>query len=106
MQQLGFVLVLSCGCVLTGLVIGLRFNVRLLVLLCLAAIAIGIGAAVVLPAGAGHPLTATLSAIVALQFGYFGAVVLQAMRMDELPLGEPAEAAATLPHDAALPPRA
>lgn len=104
MQTFGFMLVLASVAALVGLVIGLRFNVRLLVWLCLGAIAIGGGTSLVLPAGAGHPLASTIAAVVALQAGYFTAVVIQAMRVDEMPAGDVAEAAPPATIGAASPP--
>lgn len=83
----GFVSLLVCFSLLAGLVVGLRFNVRLLVWLCLFAILTGIGLASggVLPVG--HGVVATTVSVVALQVGYFVALVIGAMRLTE----EPAE---------------
>jgi len=107
MQQFGFVLVLASASALVGLVAGLRFNVRLLVWLCLGAIALGVVASLVPALGIAHPLTATLTAVGALQFGYFVAVIIQAMRVDELPRGDVPEAeTTTAAAPVSLPPRA
>lgn len=107
MQQFGFVLVLASASALVGLVAGLRFNVHLLVWLCLGAIAFGTVASFVPALGIAHPLTATLGAIGALQLGYFVAVIIQAMRVDQLPEGDLPEAEASPAADpVSLPPRA
>lgn len=107
MQQFGFLLVLVSASTLVGLVAGLRFNVRLLVWLCLGAIAFGGVASFVPAVGIERPLTATLTAVGALQLGYFVAVVIQAMRIDEQPRSLATEEATAAPVDTVpLPPRA
>lgn len=94
MQGDGFVSLLVCLAVLVGLVTGLRFNVRMLVWLCLTAMICGViaGAAGVSPPG--RTVLTTLVSLVALQVGYFVALVIGAMRLAEMsvPVGEKAGA--------------
>lgn len=86
MQGDGFVTLLVCTALLAGVVTGLKFNVRMLVWLCLAAIVAG---AVLSTAGVvagGRGLLSTVVSVVALQVGYFVAVVIGAMRLTEEPI--------------------
>ncbi len=82
----GIVTLLVCISLLTGIVVGLRFNVKFLFVLCLTAL-VGGGVSFMadyLPFGAAA-LHATVS-LVALQVGYFVAVVITAMRLTEEPI--------------------
>jgi hypothetical protein len=85
MQGDGFVSLLVCLAVLLGLVTGLRFNVRMLVWLCLAALVCGAIAGTAGFAAAGRTVLTTLVSLVALQVGYFVALVIGAMRLAEIP---------------------
>lgn len=85
MQGDGVVSLLVCFSLLTGVVVGLRFNVRMLVWLCLAAIGGGTAAAIGGFFPIGHGVVMTTVAIVALQVGYFVALVIGAMRLTEEP---------------------
>lgn len=87
MQGDGIVSLLVCLSLLTGLVVGLRFNVRMLTLLCLATIVAGVGLGVFGYLSTGHGLLSTVVAVVALQVGYFVALVIGAMRLTEEPIG-------------------
>lgn len=82
----GIVSLLVCVSLLTGIVVGLRFNVKFLFFLCLTAIIGGVVsfAAGYMPVGQSA-LHATVS-LVALQVGYFVAVVITAMRLTEEPV--------------------
>ncbi len=86
MQGDAIVSLLVCLSLLSGIVVGLRFNVKLLLFICLASIAAGVGAAIMgaLPVGQAA-LTAAVT-VVALQVGYFVAVVITAMRLTEEPI--------------------
>lgn len=94
MQGDGIVTLLVCISLLTGIVVGLRFNVKFLFTLCLTAIGGGCVSflAGYLPLGAAA-LHATV-ALVALQVGYFVAVVITAMRLTEEPIAVQSGAAA------------
>ena len=78
--------VLVCVSMLAGIVVGLRFNVKLLLLLCLATIVAGVGAGVTGLLGPGHASLTTAVTVVALQVGYFVSVVITAMRLTEEPV--------------------
>lgn len=95
MQGDGFVSLLVCLAVLVGLVTGLRFNVRMLVWLCLAAMVCGVMTATAGVSAPGRAVLTTLVSLVALQVGYFVALVIGAMRLAEepAPVGEKAGAA-------------
>lgn len=85
MQGDGVVSLLVCFSLLTGLVVGLRFNVRMLVWLCFAAIAGGVVSTLFGVFPVVHGVVMTTVAIVALQVGYFVALVIGAMRLTEEP---------------------
>ncbi|NLH80999.1 MAG: hypothetical protein GX458_09200 [Phyllobacteriaceae bacterium] len=89
MQGDEFVSLLVCLSLLTGVVAGLRFNVRLLVWLCLAAMVIGTGLGVGGVVSVGRCVLMTTVGVVALQVGYFVALVIGAMRLAEAPVVVP-----------------
>lgn len=70
---------------LTGLVLGLRFNVRLLLLVCLAVLAGSLAAVVFGAVSAGNAALFGVSIVVALQVGYFVSMVVGAMNLAEVP---------------------
>ncbi len=84
MQGDEFVSLLVCLSLLTGVVAGLRFNVRMLAWLCLAAMAIGAGLGAGGVVTVGRCVLMTVVGIVALQVGYFVAMVIGAMRLAEV----------------------
>lgn len=86
MQGDGVVSLLVSLSLLSGLVVGIRFNVRMLVWLCLGAIAVGTAAALFGPIAVSRSVLMTTVAIVALQVGYFVALVIGAMRLSEDPV--------------------
>jgi hypothetical protein len=90
----GGVSLLVCLSLLSGIVLGLKFNVKLLLLLCLTSVACGFGAAMSGFAGPGHAALMSALAVVALQVGYFVAVVITAMRLTEEPIAVVREAGA------------
>ena len=85
MQGDGVVLILVCVSLLVGVVIGLRFNVRLLAMLCLAAVGAGLVASLTGQMGVGQTILMSSVAVVALQVGYFVAMLIGAMRLSEEP---------------------
>lgn len=93
----GGVSLLVCLSLLSGIVFGLKFNVKLLFLVCLAAIVVGTGSALSGFSGPGHSTLMAALAIVALQVGYFVAVLITAMRLTEEPLGIAQEVGAREP---------
>lgn len=97
MQGDGVVSLLVSLSLLTGLVVGIRFNVRMLVWLCLGAIAVGTAAALTGQIGGARGVLMTTVAIVALQVGYFVALVIGAMRLSEDPIPVREEAPAPEP---------
>lgn len=105
MQGDEFVSLLVCLSVLGGLVVGLRFNVRMLVWLCLAALLVGVASSFGGVVGIGRGVLMTTVSIVALQVGYFVALVIGAMRLNETPAYEKAEARDARP-EASRPSRA
>ena len=68
---------------LFGIVLGLRFNVRVLFALCLAVILGGIGAALSGRFAVGDAALFAVSTTVALQVGYFVSMVIAAMNLTE-----------------------
>lgn len=86
MQGDAIVSLLVCLSLLSGIVVGLRFNVKLLLFICLAAIAGGIGAAIAGALPVGQAALTSAVTVVALQVGYFVAVVITAMRLTEEPI--------------------
>lgn len=92
MQGDEFVSLLVCLSVLGGLVVGLRFNVRMLVWLCLAAMVVGVAGSFGGLVAVGRGVLMTTVSIVALQVGYFVALVIGAMRLTEEPAYEEVEA--------------
>lgn len=88
----GGVSLLVCLSLLSGIVFGLKFNVKFLLLVCLAAIVAGTGSTLAGVSGPGHSALMAALAIVALQVGYFIAVVITAMRLTEEPVGVDREA--------------
>lgn len=82
----GVVLILVCASLLVGVVIGLRFNVRLLAMLCLAAIGGGLTASIAGVIGVGQGVLMSSVAVVALQVGYFVAMLIGAMRLGDEPV--------------------
>ncbi len=85
---------LVCLSILSGIVFGLRFNVKLLLMVCLSIIAAGTVAALGGVVGAGQAALMAAVAVVALQVGYFVAVVITAMRLTEEPATVASEAPA------------
>jgi len=90
----GGVSLLVCLSLLSGIVFGLKFNVKLLFLVCLAAIVAGAGSAMSGFSSAGQSTLMVALAIVALQVGYFVSVLITAMRLTEEPVGVAQEARA------------
>lgn len=70
---------------LFGIVIGLRFNVRALFGLCLMVLMTGVAAALVGVIAVGDAALFAISTTVALQVGYFVAVVIGAMQLTDIP---------------------
>lgn len=70
---------------LFGIVLGLRFNVRILFALCLVVIIAGIGTALFGLAAVGDAALFAVSTTVALQVGYFVSMVIAAMNLTESP---------------------
>jgi len=83
MQGDEFVSLLVCLSLLTGVVAGLRFNVRMLVWLCVLALATGAGLGAGGLVALGRCVLMTTVGVVALQVGYFVALVIGAMRLTE-----------------------
>lgn len=77
---------LVCLSLLGGVLVGLRFDVRMLVWACLIGVAIGLGLAMSGTVDGGRGVLMTTLAIVALQVGYFVAVVIGAMRLADAPI--------------------
>jgi uncharacterized protein YneF (UPF0154 family) len=75
-----------CLALLSGIVLGLRFNVRLLLMACLATIATGLAAPIVSTASVTTTLLWAVLCVVALQVGYFVAIVVNAMQLTEEPI--------------------
>ncbi|MDK9697376.1 MAG: hypothetical protein OEL76_13395 [Siculibacillus sp.] len=70
---------------LSGIVLGLRFNVRSVFALCLVVMVGGIGAALGGFAAVGDAALFAVSVTVALQVGYFVSMVIGAMHLAETP---------------------
>lgn len=85
--------ILVCLSLLAGLVVGLRFNVRMLVWLCLATIVGGGILGISDTVAFGRAVSMTSVAVVALQVGYFIAQVIGAMRLADEPVAVAGEAA-------------
>lgn len=83
---------LVCLSLLAGLVVGLRFNVRMLVWLCLGAIVTGTALGAFGTVAVGRSVLMTSVGVVALQVGYFVALVIGAMRLTEEPVAVTHEA--------------
>jgi hypothetical protein len=81
---------LACLSLLSGIVLGLRFNVRLLLMVCLAVVATGITAPIAVQVTLTTAALCAGVAILALQVGYFVAVVITAMQLTEEPEPSPA----------------
>lgn len=79
--------ILVCLSLLLGIVFGLKFNVKFLLLLCLTLIVGGTGSAMAGFSAPGQSALMVALAVVALQVGYFVAVVISAMRLTEEPVG-------------------
>jgi hypothetical protein len=77
---------LVCLSLLSGLVAGLRYNVRMLAWLCGAVVIAGLGLAAGGVGGIGRDVLMATMAIVALQVGYFVALVIGAMRLVDTPV--------------------
>jgi hypothetical protein len=82
--------ILACLSLLSGIVLGLRFNVRLLLLVCLGVIATAVAAPLAAPVSLTAAALCAGVAILALQVGYFVAVVIGAMQLTEEPEPSPA----------------
>ncbi len=94
--------ILACLSLLSGIVLGLRFNVRLLLMVCLAVVATGVAAPIALQVSFTTAALWAGVAILALQVGYFVAVVISAMQLTEEPEPSPArESARELPRNSA-----
>lgn len=89
MQGDGIVSLVACLSLLAGLVIGLRFNVRLLMMVCLAALVVGAVAPLLGRVGMGTSLLMAAVAVLSLQVGYFVAVVIGAMQLADEPVAAP-----------------
>jgi len=89
---------LVCLSLLAGLVVGLRFNVRMLVWVCLATIVTGALLGSTGTVAGGRSILMTTVAVVALQVGYFVALVIGAMRLTEEPAAAAQEATSREPH--------
>ena len=79
----GVVSILVSLSLLSGIVLGLRFNVRLLVTVCLAVVAGCFVSAHHDGMGLGHGALLAAVAVFALQVGYFVALLIAAMRLTE-----------------------
>lgn len=75
---------------LVGIVLGLRFNVRLLLLVCVAVIGLGLGATLFGSMSFADAALLTVSTILALQVGYFVSMVIGAMQLVDTPEQAPA----------------
>lgn len=75
-----------CLSLLGGVLVGLRFDVRMLAWTCLFALAVGAGLATSGTVDVGRDVLITTMAIVALQVGYFVAIVIGAMRLTDAPI--------------------
>lgn len=69
---------------LFGIVLGLRFNVRVLFALCLVVMVTGVTAALSGAVAVGEAALFAVSITVALQVGYFVAMVIGAMQLTEV----------------------
>lgn len=85
---------LVCLSLLGGVLVGLRFDVRMLAWTCLFVLAVGAGLATSGTVDVGRDILMTTMTVVALQVGYFVAVVIGAMRLADAPItaGEDANA--------------
>lgn len=107
MQGDEFVSLLVCLSLLAGVVAGLRFNVRMLVWLCVLALAVGVGLGAGGVVAIGRCVLMTTVGVVALQVGYFVALVIGAMRLTEATVAIHDEAPARVIHaDGSRPTRA
>lgn len=77
--------ILASLSLLFGIALGLRFNVRLLLAVCTLVVIVSTGAALVGSVGPGHAALFGALTIVALQVGYFVAMVISAMQLTDAP---------------------
>ncbi|TBW41033.1 hypothetical protein EYW49_02445 [Siculibacillus lacustris] len=77
--------IVACLSLLSGIVLGLRFNVRLLLLTCLSVVVLGVAAGIVGPVTLATGTMVAGIAVLALQVGYFVAVVITAMQLTDEP---------------------
>lgn len=87
MQGDGVVLLVVCLSLLGGIVVGLRFNVRMLALICLAVLVTVAGLGLIGVVGAGRGALSGAVSVLALQVGYFISMLIAAMRLTEEPIG-------------------